>query len=76
MISKKVVRVDIHTANASFFFFARTIMVMEIAEMTPNEPNQLSETYSTKTSLAGKRIPVNTANTMRDSNIPLNFCST
>ena len=44
----------------------------EIAEIMPNDPSQLSETYSTKRSLAGKSNPVITPNTIRDSNIPLN----
>ena len=48
------------------------IREMEIAEIMPNDPNQLSETYSTKRSLAGKSNPVITPNTIRDSNIPLN----
>ena len=49
---------------------------MEITEIIPNDPNQLSETYSTKRSLAGKSSPVITPNTIRDSNIPLNLRST
>ena len=47
------------------------IMDIEIIEIIPNEPNQLSETYSTKSSLVGKSNPVIIPKTIRDSKIPL-----
>ena len=47
-------------------------MDMEITEIIPNDPNQSSETYSTKSSLAGKSNPVIIPKTIRDSIIPLN----
>jgi hypothetical protein len=51
------------------------IIDIEITEITPNDPNQSSETYSTKSSLAGKSNPVIIPNTIRDSKIPLNLIS-
>jgi len=57
----------------NFFFLASMITKMEIAEIMPNDPNQLSETYSTKRSLAGKSSPVIAPNTMKDSKIPRNY---
>ena len=51
------------------------IKEIEITEIMPNDPNQLSDTYSTKRSLTGKSTPVINPNTIRDSNILLNFTS-
>ena len=53
--------------NPNFFFFASKIIDTDITEIIPNEPNQSSETYSTKRILAGKSNPVIIENTIRDS---------
>lgn len=46
----------------------------EIIEISPNDPNQLSETKVTKKSLTGSKIPVIIPKTMRLSRIfVLNF---
>ena len=43
---------------------------IEIAVIIPKEPNQSSETNSTKSNLAGNNKPVIIPNTISDSNIP------
>lgn len=46
-------------------------MIIEIdtSEISPKDPNQLSETYVTKNNLTGKRMPVITENTINPSTI-------
>lgn len=47
-------------------------MINEIAEITPNDPSQSSETNSTNNNRAGKRTPPITPNTIKDSSFEFN----
>jgi hypothetical protein len=42
-------------------------MVIDMAETSPKDPNQLSEIYATKNNLTGNNIPVITENTIKPS---------
>jgi hypothetical protein len=42
-------------------------MIIDMAEIIPKEPNQLSEIYATKNNLTGNNTPVITENTIKPS---------